>query len=335
MYGIRRRAVILAFVDLAFLMPAFVFFAGTMGSVDAGLLQPVSSARTLNGEELLRIGEIHDVQNHFPEALTYYRQSLASFRAQKHRRGEAAALTKIGAMFERQGRRDEAAVYLHDAVTLFAKFPGSPIHADALFALGRVSLWQGSREEAVRLFERALDQYSRLHNAQAVALVKIQLGLLKVSGEQTREGLELIEQALEDARRRHDGGQEIAALLALGDANWIMDDLEAAGISYQQSLALIEQRPHATTEAGLRYRLAAIWDVTGHPEQGIGAAKRAITLYQSVRDLSGEAASWALLASLRHRKGEDQEAEDAGQHALSLYRQRQVVVHAASSSGRK
>jgi hypothetical protein len=32
--------------------------------------------RALSGDELLRIGDIHDVQNHFPEALTYYEQAL-------------------------------------------------------------------------------------------------------------------------------------------------------------------------------------------------------------------------------------------------------------------
>ncbi|MDF2459489.1 MAG: protein of unknown function, TPR-like, partial [Nitrospira sp.] len=43
--------------------------------------------RALSGDELLRIGEIHDVQNHFPEALTYYEQALQSFRARKQRKG--------------------------------------------------------------------------------------------------------------------------------------------------------------------------------------------------------------------------------------------------------
>ena len=75
-------------------------------------LQPVSSNRKLNGDELLRIGEIHDVQNHFPEALTYYEQALDSFRARKQRRGEAITLTKIALIFERQGHREAAAARL-------------------------------------------------------------------------------------------------------------------------------------------------------------------------------------------------------------------------------
>src|SRR6476620_3914907 len=124
------------------------------------------SARTLSGDELVRIGEIHDVQNHYPEALTYYEQALETFRAQKQLKGEAIVLTKIGSIFERQGRRQEAALQLRQALALFSKSPDSPVYADALYASGRVSMWVGSREEAATLFERAKERYRRSHNVQ-------------------------------------------------------------------------------------------------------------------------------------------------------------------------
>jgi tetratricopeptide (TPR) repeat protein len=293
-------------------------------------LQPVSSARKLNGDELLRIGEIHDVQNHFPEALTYYEQALEFFRANKQRRGEATTLTKIGSIFERQGRREAASARLRDALSLFSKFPDHPAHADALFTLGRVSAWLGSRAEAGRLFERAMDHYGRSRNVQGLGLVRIQLGLMRISDGLSEEGFRFLQQALEDAQNHHESGQTLAALLALGDANWIMDEPEAAKTYYEQSLVLIEERPQASIEAGLRYRFAAICGVTGQQEKGIGSAKRAVTLYQSLRDPSGEAASWSLLASLYQAIGQNQQAEEAAQRALSMYRQRQLMVHAVS-----
>ena len=75
-----------------------------MGAMLSGSLADLSapsqlvSARTLSGDELVRIGEIHDVQNHFPEALTYYGQALDAFRAHKQRKGEAVVLTKIASI---------------------------------------------------------------------------------------------------------------------------------------------------------------------------------------------------------------------------------------------
>ena len=110
------------------------------------ILRPVSSVRKLNGDELLRIAEIHDVQNHFPEALTSYEQALESFRASKQRRGEAITLTKTGLIFERQGRREVAVARLREAVALFSKFPDQPTHADALLALAAyLRDWDHSR----------------------------------------------------------------------------------------------------------------------------------------------------------------------------------------------
>ncbi len=296
------------------------------------LFQPVSSARTLKGDELLRIGEIHDVQNHFSEALTYYGQARESFRAAKQRQGEATALTRIGSIFERQGLREAAAAQLRDALALFSKVPAGPAHGDALLTLGKVSAWLGSREEAGRLFERAVDRYSRSRNVQGVVLARIQLGLLWTSDGLTQEGLQLLEQARQDAHNRQDNDQTLAALLALGDARWIMDEPDAAEQYYERALALVEQRPQAGMEAALRYRLSAVYGAIGQQEKGIGSAKRAVTLYQSLRDPSGEAASCALLASLYEAFGQHQEADEAGQRALAIFRQRQVIVHAARPS---
>jgi tetratricopeptide (TPR) repeat protein len=289
--------------------------------------QPVSM-RTLSGDELVRIGEIHDVQNHFPEALTYYEQALASYRAHKQRKGEAIVQTKIGSIFERQGRRQEAAVQLRQAVGLFSKTSDSPVYAEALFLLGRVSLWLGDRDEAASLFERAKERYRRAQNVQALGLVTLQSGLLKVSDGPSDEGLRELERTLEAARQRRDEEQMLTSLVALGDGNWILDRVEAAGAHYEQALTLLERRPKATTEAGLRFRLAAVSAAMGKEEEGVFFAKRAVTLYQSLRDLSGEAATWTLLASFHHTLGHGDVAEQALRRALEIYHQQQLNVHA-------
>ena len=289
--------------------------------------QPVS-ARTLSGDELVRIGEIHDVQNHFPEALTYYHQALAAFRTHKQRKGEAVTLTKIASIFERQGKRQEAAVQVNQALTLFAQTPDSPVHGDALFLSGRLTLWLGDREKAAVLFDQAKERYRRSQNVEALGRVTLQAGLLKVSDGSPEHGLREIQQVVDDARAKRDHEQTLAALMALGDANWILDLTEPATVHYEQSLALLEQRPQAAIEAELRLRLAAVHGMTGREEQGIESAKRAVTLHQSLRDVSGEAAAWTLLGALHQGLGQNAEAEEAFRRALGIYRQQGLIVHA-------
>ena len=290
------------------------------------------SARILSGDELLRIGEIHDVQDHFPEALTYYEQALDSFRAHKQIKGEAIALTKIASIYERQGRRQEAAVKVRHALTLFSKVSSSSVHADALFLSGRLALWLGNREEAAALFEQAQKRYRRSKNVQALESVTLQAGLLKITDGLPDEGLREIQQVLDDARARRDHEQTVAALVALGDANWILDRIERAVTHYEQSIGLLEQRPQPGIEARLRIRLAALSAAMGREEQGIESAKRAVTLSQSLRNVSGEAAAWTLLGSLHEAIGHGPEAEDASRRALGIYRQQVVIVHAVRPS---
>jgi tetratricopeptide (TPR) repeat protein len=286
----------------------------------------------LSGDELVRIGEIHDVQNHYPEALTYYAQALESFRVRKQQKGEAVVLTKVGLIFERQGRREEAAVQFRQALALFSKTTDSPLHADALFGAGRVSLWLGAREQAATLFQRAKERYRRAQNVQALESVTVQSGLLKVSDGTPEEGLHEIRQVVEDAGARHDQERTLTALMALGDANWILDRAEAAGTYYEQSLSLLQQqRPQASIEARLRMRLAALNGTRGRQEEGIQFAKRAVTLSQSLGDTSGEAAAWALLGSLHEALGRDSEMEEAFRRALAIYRKQPVSVHAIRS----
>jgi tetratricopeptide (TPR) repeat protein len=215
---------------------------------------------------------------------------------------------------------------------LFSKTSDSPVHADALFLSGRISLWLGDREEAAGLFERAKERYRRRQNVQALGAVRIQSGLLNVSEGSSERGLVELQQVLDEARSRRDQDQTLAASVALGDANWILDRTEVASAQYQQSVALLEQRPEVATEARLRIRLAALSSATRREEQGIESAKRAVTLYQSLRDVSGEAAAWALLASLHQALGHAPEGEEALRRALAIYRQQPLVVHPVRSA---
>jgi tetratricopeptide (TPR) repeat protein len=318
-------------VEFSYLVMAALLSSSSPISNVETVGEPVP-VRALSGDELLRIGDIHDVQNHFPEALTYYEQALQSFRARKQRRGEATALTKIGSVFERQGRRQEAELRLREALSLFSKFPDSASHADALFLLAKVSFWVGSSEDAGHFLDRAGEQYRRLQRVEALGSVKILSGLLKVRDAFPDKGLRDLEQALEDARSRQDDEQTVSALIALGDANFILERFEPAKSYYGQSLAFVEQRPQAHIEAGLRFRLAAVHDLAGQPEQGVHSARRAVSLFQSLRNLPGEAAAWSLLASLHETLQHHEEAGEATEQALSIYRRQQVLVHAIRQS---
>src|SRR6059036_491984 len=77
-----------------------------------------STSRTLDGNELIKIGDLHEVQNHLQEALPYYQRALTAFRGKKDRNGEATALVRIAIVMERQDKHEEASKALETAIPL-------------------------------------------------------------------------------------------------------------------------------------------------------------------------------------------------------------------------
>ncbi|NGZ11845.1 MAG: hypothetical protein CV088_21170 [Nitrospira sp. LK70] len=291
------------------------------------LSQRVSTDHALSGEELLRIGETHEFQQHFPETLTYYQLALSSFREKKQTRGIAVALVKIAQVYEHQGKFRDADVALREAVPILAHSSDRLAHARALLVAGRVSARLGYLEEAraslsraVTLFDRAKDQAGR---NEAV----IQLGLLQVGDGSSEQGLSALQQVRQQAAERRDRRQELAAVLALGTASWLLDQAPEARRYYEEGLQLAEQERARQVGAVLRLRLAYLYAEDVGLTDAVQSAKRALILSQTLRDAAAEAAALSLLCHFYRQTGQLAQADEAEQRALLLYSHRQILVH--------
>ncbi len=291
------------------------------------LSQRVSTNHTLSGQELLRIGETHEFQRHFPESLTYYQLALSSFRDKKQTRGIAVALVKIARVYERQDKFRDADVALQEAVPILARSSDQPAHARALLVAGRVSARLGYLEEAqvslaraVTLFDRAKDQAGRNE-------ALIQLGLLQVGDGSSEPGLSTLQQVRQQAAAHLDRRQELAAVVALGTASWLLDRATEARRYYEEGLQLAEQERDAQVGAVLRLRLAYLYAENDRLTDAVESAKRALMLSQTLRDAAAEAAALSLLSHLYRKAGQPAQADEAEQRALLLYSHRQILVH--------
>lgn len=289
--------------------------------------QPTSTDRTLSGEELLRIGETHDYQQHFAETLTYYQLALSSFREKKQARGTAVTLVKMAQVYERQGKFRDADVALQEAVPILARSPDRLAHARALLVAGRVSAQLGHLEVARASLNRAVTLFDRAKEQTGRNEAMVQLGLLQVGDGSGKQGLSVLEQARQEAGIRRDHRQELSAVVALGTALWLLERTTDARRYYEEGLRLAEQEREMALEAALRLRLAYLYDEDGRLMDGIESGKRAVILSQTVHDARTEAAALSLLAELYRKLERHDEAEEAEQRALLLYRHRQMLVH--------
>lgn len=295
----------------------------------AAAFQRASSNSTLTGDELLRIGEIHDHQLHFRETLTYYELALATFREKKQTHGIATALVKIARVYERQGRIRDAYTAVQEAISLLAKSSDRIAYARAVSMMGRISARLGYQEEARASLTQATSLFDRLNDRHGWNEASIQLGLLQVSNDSPEQGLSLLQHAREDARARGDHSQHLAALMALGNAHWLLDHPHDARRFYEAALRLAEAERNMLLDAALQLRLAYFEGEDGQLSEGVESAKHAIFLSQTLHDVEIEAAATSLLADLYRKMGRMTEAEESEQRALSMYRLRQIHVHGA------
>ena len=296
-------------------------------AVPQGEVTPIASPNQLSGHELLRIGEVHDKQEHWPETLTYYQLALAKFREKKQPQGVATTLMKIARVHERQGKLHDAYTSLQEAEQLFAQAADRSAHAEALLAMGRVAAQLGRRDESRDALTKAAALFTRVRNARGWNETMVQLGLLQVVDGSADAGLSSLQQAADEARTRRHVDQQFTATVALGDAYWLLGRLEEARAHYQDALALAQAEHHLAFEGMLHLRLARLDQGKETLNDRVALGKRAIQIAQAIHDTAGEAEAWSLLADLYQQLGQQPEADAAETRALALYRSRELFVH--------
>lgn len=289
--------------------------------------QPVSSGGTLTGHQLLRIGEIHEHQRHFHEALTYYELALSAFREKKQAGGVAQALVKTAQVYERQGKLQDAYAALQEAVPILTGSSDRIARARALTLMGHVSARLGFPEEAEESLTRAVALFDRAKERHGWNEASVQLGLLKVGEGSAEQGLALLQRARREARDHRDAGQQLAAAQALGHAHRLLDRPREARVYYAEGLASAERGRNLKAEAALRLHLAGLESDAGLLEEAASSGTRALLLSRTLGDPEFEAAAAALLADLYRRMGRIEEAEEWTGRALSIYRSRRITVH--------
>ena len=292
-----------------------------------GEVTVTASPNQLSGHELLRIGEVHDKQEHWLETLTYYQLALSKVREKKQQQGIATTLMKIARVQERQGKLQEAHTSLREAEQLFARTADRSAHAEALLAMGRVAAQLGQRDESGDALTRAAALFTRIRNARGWNETMVQLGLLQVVEGAADAGLSSLQQAVEEARNRRHVDQQFTATVALGDAHWLLGRLEEARATYLDALALAQAEHHLPFEGMLHLRLARLDQGKETLNDRVALGKRAIQIAQAIHDTAGEAEAWTLLADLHRQLEQPSEAEAAETRALALYRSRELFVH--------
>ncbi len=277
-------------------------------------------SRALSGQELLGIAEIHDAQNHYQEARSYYERAVVAFQAGKQRRGEATAQQKLGLMLLRQAKWEEAYTALKKAEALSGRSADHAAHARTALARGQAAAALNKLDEAADAYLKAETLARKSRDVKTLNEFRLLFGSLRILQGRTGEGRSLLQAALEDARLRHDGSQQLAAFLALADGESRAHDTAQARRLYEEALSLAEAERSLRSEAEARGKLASLTLTEGRPAEGVPLAKRALAIYQTLKDRTREAETLALLGRLHREAGQSSEAEEYKRQAVTVRR---------------
>jgi tetratricopeptide (TPR) repeat protein len=231
------------------------------GTAAAGIVR--ASSRALDGEELLRIGDLHELQHHWQEALPYYQRALAAFRAKHVRRGEAQALLKIGKVLERQNRLDEAFASVDESLRVLSGTHEWKMQGLTLLERGQIAEALERWTEAHTSYEQAGYVFKRAHDTEGRIQALVKRGTLQIRHDQVSDGLTLLQGAYQEARRHALLAQQMAALLGIGEAHVQLEDREAARRSLEEGLALAQSLQEMKQEAVFSMRLAGLHESAG------------------------------------------------------------------------
>jgi tetratricopeptide (TPR) repeat protein len=290
----------------------------------------VGSARNLDGAELIKIGDLHEVQNHYQEALPYYDRAVSVYRKQRNRSGEATALARIGRVLKRQERYEEALKALQRAEVLWAPAAQRAERARTLLDLGEVSEKLGRLDDARHAYTESRILFEQAKVSDGVLEGMVRLGALLAVEGKTAEAVTLLEQTVRDAQRRRDTTWQLTALLALGDAK-AKEDISGSIAIYEEALRLAVAQRDREREASSRSKLAGVLESTGRHEAALDMASKALILYQSLRDRSHEAETLLLLGILNRSAGQLTTAIEYHERALGLYRALRDRRHEAAT----
>jgi tetratricopeptide (TPR) repeat protein len=288
------------------------------GTASTGIFP--ASSRALDGEELLRIGDLHEVQRHWQEALPYYQRALAAFREKRVRRGEAEALLKIGHVLERQGRLDEAFASVDESLRVLSRGRDWTMQARTLLQRGDIAEALERWIDALTSYEQAGNMFKRAHDPEGRIKALVKQAALQVQHDQVSDGLRLLQGAYQEARDQSLLTEQMTALLWIGSAQVRLEDPEAARRSWEDGLALARSLQEMKQEAVFSLRLAYLHESAGEYGIAQSLAQRALVLYQSIRDRSGQGEALSLLGTINLDQRDVDNATAHYQGALELYR---------------
>ena len=277
-----------------------------------------TSDRVTEALALTRLGFVHWLRGHYPQAAEHHQHALTLCREIDFPYGRAMTLTHLGLVYWNQGRYQQAAEHHQHALALSREIGNRVGGAFALTNLGLVHWRQGRYQQAAEHHQHALALSREIGNRVGGAFALTNLGLVHWRQGRYQQAAEHHQHALTICRETGDRFIEALALGNIGLVHCQRGRYQEAAEHYQHALAVCREIGFRAGEAFALTNLGLVHYRQGRYQQAAGHHQHALTICREIGDRAIEAEILNSLGKTHHATGQHKPAHTHHTAALTL-----------------
>jgi CHAT domain-containing protein/uncharacterized protein HemY len=271
-----------------------------------------------NVENVVRIADSLYMQGDYPQASHYYKQSLADLSNQNNTAGLIAALNGAANSGYYQGNYDEALEYFERNLVIERSQRDQLGVANAFRGIGNVHRARGDYAAALESYFNALRISEPLKTN--IGLILASIGLTRSLQNDNTAALEYYGRALEQFKS--DGNQidSSRVLSLIGNAHYVLGNLDLAIDSYQKGLTLREAMDDSAGQADLQTGIGTVYLRKHEYPEALSCYNAALKLLGPTNNKAVVASTLTRIADVYLAQSNYEETLKYATQALSLAR---------------
>lgn len=177
---------------------------------------------------LNNIGFIYDSQGNIAQALDYYSKSLKTYEEIGNKRGIAQAYNNIASIYEHQNDIEKALDYYNQSLKLKMEINDKPGTATALNNIGHIYLLKKDNNKALLYFQKSLNIHTLLKNKNGISITLSNIAEIYESTGNYEKALSINFESLKNAEEIDDKESILTALNAIGNIYFLKGEFKKA-----------------------------------------------------------------------------------------------------------
>jgi len=254
------------------------------------------------------IGIIHQYQGRYDDALRYYNDSLKIEQELGNRSGIAGSLHQIGWIHQDQGRYEDALKYCNDSLKILQELGDRSGIASSFGQIGNIHCLQSRYDDALKYYNDSLKIRQKLGDRSGIAISLHSIGNIHQYQGRYEDALKYYNDSLKIAQELGDRSGIARSLHNIGVIHQHQDRYEDALKYYNDSLKIAQELGDRSGIAGSLNNIGIIHAQQGRYEDALKYYNDSLKIKQELGDRSGIAGSFEHMGILYFALNKDETA---------------------------